>query len=96
LSPVVGDVDVFSELNGRVSFISLVVREGTNDEGAQLDAWSKTWTWTSSPYFLLLSSLTRDSRLYCEHVRLCLNSLALNEGEGEVHGRHVTKGTSCS
>ncbi|CAE6415791.1 unnamed protein product [Rhizoctonia solani] len=60
----------------------------------RLDKWSRDWTWSSSRYLPYLNSSTRIARMYSEHVRLSLNSLALRptaDLDGEVVDKYLDK-----
>ncbi|KAJ1306439.1 hypothetical protein OPQ81_007442 [Rhizoctonia solani] len=68
--------------------------EMVKDMNERLDKWSKDWTWSSSRYLPYLNSSTRIARTYSEHVRLCLNSLALRpttDADGEVVEKFLDK-----
>lgn len=54
---------------------------------ARLDDWCKRWIWSSSHYLPYLGPSARICRLQAEHMRLCLNSFALNAAPEE--DKHV-------
>ncbi|CUA76608.1 putative 4-hydroxy-2-oxoglutarate aldolase, mitochondrial [Rhizoctonia solani] len=62
--------------------------EMAQEMNERLDKWSRDWTWSSSRYLPYLNSSTRIARMYSEHVRLCLNSLALRT---DLDGEAVAK-----
>ncbi|CAE6479036.1 unnamed protein product [Rhizoctonia solani] len=71
--------------------------EMVQEMNERLDRWSRDWTWSSSRYFPYLNSSTRIARMYSEHVRLSLNSLALRPTtglDGEVVDRCLDKDTN--
>ncbi|CAE6370416.1 unnamed protein product [Rhizoctonia solani] len=68
--------------------------ETVQEMNERLDKWSRDWTWSSSKYLPYLNSSTRIARMYSEHVRLCLNSLALRPATGvdsEVVEKYLDK-----
>ncbi|KAG8738928.1 hypothetical protein FRC11_001032 [Ceratobasidium sp. 423] len=73
--------------------------EMVQEMNERLDKWSRDWTWSSSRYFPYLNSSTRIARMYSEHVRLSLNSLALRpttDSDGEVVDKCLEKAFSSA
>ncbi|KAL1410967.1 hypothetical protein Q8F55_001910 [Vanrija albida] len=65
----------------------LSLKSMLSELNGRLDDWCKRWIWSSSHYLPYLGPSARICRLQAEHMRLCLNSFALNAAPEE--DKHV-------
>jgi len=68
-----------AELNGGIEADNkdLSIATMCMDLNNRLDHWCRSWVWSNAPYNPFLHGSSRNAKLCCDHVRLCLNSVVL-------------------